>query len=201
MLKINPNGNTAYNYHQFQLIVIIQLIKINPKVIDIEALLYIYLNKIKKFFIFKQIFIIFFFFSRRYSEHSCIYKRLIYYEKYFILNWFIDEFRIRFLFLFFPYFLQFIENNIVYFNSQISYLYFMYCFFKSRHSFWLWCFTLISISLRNQSQAHLCGFCLLQLMIILSVIMLKVFFLRIDNQYQYNIQTLLFIFYIKYWKY
>lgn len=37
MLKINPNGNTAYNYHQFQLIVIIQLIKINPKVIDIEA--------------------------------------------------------------------------------------------------------------------------------------------------------------------
>ena len=46
MLKINPNGNTAYNYHQFQLIVIIQLIKINPKVIDIEALLYIYLNKI-----------------------------------------------------------------------------------------------------------------------------------------------------------
>jgi len=48
MLKINPNGNTAYNYHQFQLIVIIQLIKINPKVIDIEALLYIYLNKINK---------------------------------------------------------------------------------------------------------------------------------------------------------
>lgn len=48
MLKINPNGNTAYNYHQFQLIVIIQLIKINPKVIDIEALFDIYLNKINK---------------------------------------------------------------------------------------------------------------------------------------------------------
>jgi len=37
MLKTNPIGNTAYNYHQFQLIAIIQLIKINPSVIDIDA--------------------------------------------------------------------------------------------------------------------------------------------------------------------